>query len=224
MHSNYYDPTLMAREVAEGRHREVIGGLWDEIGTLQMDMLKAQGLLPGHRLLDIGCGSLRLGVRAVAFLDAGNYWGTDLNAELMQAGYAQEIVPAGLAAKLPTEQLIPDADFAFPGQPRRFDFVLAQSVFTHLPLNHLRHCLARLAEHLEAPTSFLFTVFTPAPGTAPTAQSPQKNGTVTYPCRDPYHYDAADLAHAIRGLPWSITEIDWPHPRGQRLIRAELRG
>ena len=39
-----------------------IGGLWDQMGQHQFDFLKKKGLKPQHKLLDIGCGSLRGGV------------------------------------------------------------------------------------------------------------------------------------------------------------------
>jgi hypothetical protein len=56
MLSRYYDKTAIEAEVAAGRHRESVGGLWDEIGELQADFLMSRGLRPHHRLLDIGCG------------------------------------------------------------------------------------------------------------------------------------------------------------------------
>ena len=85
-HSGYYDQEAMRADVRDGRHREAIGGLWDEIGDLQMRFLIAQGMQPGHRLLDVGCGSLRLGSRAVEYLDAQRYFGSDLNEVLIRAG------------------------------------------------------------------------------------------------------------------------------------------
>jgi hypothetical protein len=129
----------LAKRVPNGEHRALIGGMWDEIGALQLDFLRARGLRPDSRLPDIGCGSLRLGVRATDYLETGNYWGTDINESLLTAGYEREIVPSGLAHKLPRDHLIVDGDFTFAHLPRDFDFVIAQSVFTHLPLNHLRH-------------------------------------------------------------------------------------
>lgn len=65
--------------ISDGEHRAVVGGAWEQIGQLQLEILKAVGMKPSHRLLDIGCGSLRLGVRAVDYLDPEHYWGTDLH-------------------------------------------------------------------------------------------------------------------------------------------------
>jgi len=57
----------------EGNHRSFIGGLWDTMGSLQIDMLKKYGMKPNNTLLDIGCGCFRLGVKAIPFLDKNNY-------------------------------------------------------------------------------------------------------------------------------------------------------
>ncbi|HYC94419.1 MAG TPA: class I SAM-dependent methyltransferase [Sphingomicrobium sp.] len=222
MISNYYNKAAVAAAIDKGDHRTFIGGMWDEIGGLQMSFLEANGLKPDNVLLDIGCGSLRLGVRAVEFLEPGNYWGTDLNRELLDAGYEKEIVPAGLSAKLPREQLVTDEEFDFAGVPTSIDFAIATSVFTHLPLNHMRLCLAKLARHVTSPCTFYFSVFT-APEGFPLMDSYEqpKGGVVTYAHRDPYHYWLADLHHAAAGTPWSIEFIgDWGHPRNQMIVKA----
>ena len=73
MSSNVYeDDTIVANEIAGGRHRELIGGMWEEMGPHQLAFLKGQGLQPHHRLMDIGCGALRLGTLAVDYLERGD--------------------------------------------------------------------------------------------------------------------------------------------------------
>lgn len=223
MISNYYDKDAIADAVRRGDHREVIGSLWDEIGGLQLDFLKANGLEPRHRLLDIGCGSLRLGLRAVQYLEPGNYWGTELNEALLDAGYEKEIVPNGLSAKLPRSNLVVDEEFTFSGVPKEVDFAIATSVFTHLPLNHIRLCLTNLARHVATPCTFYFTIFTPPDG-GPVTQSHRqpRGGKTTHAARDPYHYTVADLHYAAEQTPWSIHFIgEWDHPRNQMMARAQ---
>ena len=56
---NSYWRQLRKDEIKKGKHRESVGGMWDEIGCLQFEFLKKQGLLPEHKFLDVGCGSLR---------------------------------------------------------------------------------------------------------------------------------------------------------------------
>ena len=44
MLNDYDDKSAIARGVSDGRHRELIGGMWDEIGKLQLEFLNAHGL------------------------------------------------------------------------------------------------------------------------------------------------------------------------------------
>lgn len=218
MVSPYYDFELIAKNVESGAHRALIGGLWNEIGDLQMNFLLASGLQRDSTLLDLGCGSLRLGVRAVGYLDTGRYWGTDINESLLEAGYQKEITPAGLNSKLPRTQLIKDEGFSLTGLPRHFDFIIAQSLFTHLPLNHLRLCLHNLGMHLSGPSRFFLTAFIVGQQDACRLTRHEPGGVVTYPHRDPYHHTVDDLRYAAKDLPWRIEDVtDWGHPRGQRM-------
>jgi hypothetical protein len=50
---------MRAQLLAALRHRDVVGGMWDDIGKLQFDFLCDHGLRPSCRLIDIGCGCLR---------------------------------------------------------------------------------------------------------------------------------------------------------------------
>lgn len=217
-HSNYYDLEGIEARVREGGHREVIGGLWDEIGAHQFRFLVDQGLAPDRRLLDIGCGSLRLGARAIAWLEPGHYFGSDISAALIEAGRAHELDDT-LRAKAPVENFAVNGDFDFSFLPGPVDMALAQSVFTHLPLNHLRRCLARLAPHMEPGGRLFVTYFECPEGEdlhAPYVQPPA--GIVTHDYQDPYHYRVADLEWAVGESPWSFKNIgDWAHPRGQRM-------
>ena len=66
-YSHYDALENMKKAVADGHHREVIGGMWEELGRLQKRFLIEQGLKPDHRFLDMGCGSLRAGVPLTDF-------------------------------------------------------------------------------------------------------------------------------------------------------------
>lgn len=218
-YSVYDNKEAVTRSVSNNKHRHLIGGMWDEIGTLQIDFLKSQGLQPSYTLLDIGCGCLRLGVRAVEFLDTDKYWGTDLNEELLTAGYDHEVVPSGLAAKLPRTNLVTDAEFTFTGTPHHVDMAIAQSVFTHLPLEHLRLCLTNLANHLDGPCDFFATFFIVTEDEAVASVLHDPGGITTHPDKDPFHYTENDLRRAALNLPWKVDIIgDWNHPRDQRMV------
>jgi hypothetical protein len=57
-----YDRELPPEEIRAGVHRDLVGGLWEELGRLQFEFLVGAGLRPEMRLLDIGCGCPRGGV------------------------------------------------------------------------------------------------------------------------------------------------------------------
>ena len=49
--SAYYDHEKIDQRVKNGHHRQAVGGFWDEIGLLQFNLMKQQGLHPGGRFL-----------------------------------------------------------------------------------------------------------------------------------------------------------------------------
>jgi SAM-dependent methyltransferase len=220
----YEDRAAIEREVAAGRHREAIGGLWDSLGQLQFDFLIAQGLSPQHRLLDIGAGSLRAGVNLVRYLDAGHYVATDAHQALLDAGW-DELAREGLTHKLPRSNLVASDDFDFSWTPMRFDVALAQALFCYLPLNALRVCLERLADVVVPGGRFFVSIFE-IPDGHPTHQPHRlTSGFITHGAREPYHYRFADMEFCCRGLPWRATNLgDWQHPLGMRMVRFERLG
>ena len=221
--SPYYDSADIQERVAAGEHREVVGGAWDEIGRLQIELLRAHGLEPHHRVLDVGCGSLRGGVHLVRFLDPGHYFGTDLNQSLLDAGYDVELRGEGLTHRLPRENLVCDGSFDFTRLPGAFDFALAQSLFTHLPGELVRRCLERLPAALRPGASLFATCFEipeEHPEGEPFTHPPL--GIVSERASDPYHYRASDFERLCRDLPWRVEPRGaWGHPRGQNLVRFE---
>jgi SAM-dependent methyltransferase len=220
LESPYFDQQEIQRAVDRGEHREVVGGLWDEIGELQYRFLIDNGLRPPHIFLDIGCGSLRAGVHLIRYLGAGNYIGVDINQSLLDAGFAVELKAMGLQDKIPRENLVSLVDFEFDRLGRRFDFALAHSMFTHLTFNRIRRCLECAASVIRVGGRFFATFFELPRTASPSLPFTHDPGDiVTYDTRDPYHYKLADFFYAASGLPWQIRYIgNWGHPRGQRML------
>jgi hypothetical protein len=113
MYSPYENKAGVANVVTEGRHRDLVGGNWDALGTLQFEFLLAQGLLPNSYLLDIGAGCLRGGVRYAEYLAPGHYFGVDAHQSLLDAGYDIELAAAGLRHKVPRSNLLASESFEF---------------------------------------------------------------------------------------------------------------
>jgi len=213
----------LAASVAQGRHRESVGGLWEEMGQLQFQFLVDHGLKPTHRLLALGCGSLRGGLRFIPYVNPGNYWGIDNNEALIEAGWNTELSQANLQNRQPRSQLVCLKDFEFISLKNTFDFVLAQSVFTHLNFNRIRRCLTRLAPVM-VPGGKFFATFLEA-NTERDLEEPLRckpDGLISYSHRDPFHYYFEDFQHAISRLPWTVyNHGEWGHPAKTRMLVFE---
>jgi SAM-dependent methyltransferase len=219
---NTYSSSLTDEDIAAGKHRAHIGGAWDRIGNHQFEYMVQVGLQPQHRLLDVGCGAMRGGVRFAAYLDPGNYFGIDVNDRLIEAALKVEVPAAGLVDRVPAENLQVTARFD-PTFGVTFDYALAVSVFTHLPLNYIRLCLANLAPVM-APGGRFFATFFSVPDDVPYQDSYRQVHVTTYPERDPFHYRPSELLWAASADEWEATLIgDWGHPRGQQMMEYRRR-
>lgn len=217
--SPYLKPGFYDDALARGRHRDIVGGRWDETGRAQMALLRQAGLLPHHHLLDIGAGSLRLGCKAVPYLDPGHYWATDQSGALMAIGHARELADP---TRLNPDHLIEDADFRFPGVPPSITHAIAFAVFTHLPLDHLARALPHLRGQFPALQTLLFTVFLAPAGHAGPLRQP--DGVVTHPDRAPYHVTADAVLHLTAQTGFTARITDTRLPRGQILCIAHPSG
>jgi SAM-dependent methyltransferase len=218
--ANSYDPGAVAEAIKRGLHRKVVGGMWDELGQLQLDFLTSQGLSPSHTLLDVGCGSLRGGVKFIPYLDPGGYWGIEKDPTLLQVGWDIELAKCGLATRQPREQLVCLDDFQFSSLGAQFDYAIAQSVFTHMPLNRIRRCLARLAPAMRQHGRFYATFFEIDGSQDREDDHVHAIGGVTsHSDRAFYHYQRPDFDFVVADQPWRLDYIgEWGHPRGQRML------
>jgi SAM-dependent methyltransferase len=210
---DYAEP-LSVEDIANRRHRRRVGRKWALMGPMQRDFLIAHGLDPGHRLLDVGCGPLRAGIHFVEYLQPGHYYGIDINETLLEAGYEREM-PTRLRERLPRDHLRAtdrfDCDFGV-----TFDYAIAQSVFTHVSLNHIRLCLYRVAQQME-PGGRFFATFFEAPPWHPLDQS--LNSGRRWTERNAFFYYRSDLKWAARCADWNVHYIGrWGHPGGQRIV------
>jgi SAM-dependent methyltransferase len=126
------------------------------IGKMQFDYLRAHGLRPEHRVLEIGCGNLRAGWRIIRYLDPGNYYGIDISQQVLFA--AQQTVAArGLTEKLPYLLLVRDQNFTLLPDAA-FDVINAHSVFSHTPLDVVEDCFAHVGRVMK-PDGFFDLTF-----------------------------------------------------------------
>jgi SAM-dependent methyltransferase len=216
MKLNSYGRELLPAEIDAKEHRDFVGGLWEELGALQCDFLKSHGLEPRHKLLDVGCGALRGGVHFIPYLDAGNYYGMDINASLIEAG-KRELAEKGLEWKAP--HLLVADKFELGGFATTFDCAIAVSVFTHLPINHIVRCLVEVRNALR-PGARFFASYFEAPAAAyldPLEHLP--GNIVTNYDADPYHHAFGEMQWVAASARMRVERIgEWGHPRDQRML------
>lgn len=218
---NAYGRQLTQANIDAKAHRNFVGGLWDEIGLLQLNFMKEQGLAPCHDLLDMGCGALRGGIHFIRYLDSGHYYGMDINPSLIEAG-KEEIREAGLADK--QAHLLVNAKFEAGLFGKCFDYAIAQSVFTHLPINHIVRCLTEMRKVLK-PGGTFFATFFEAPAAAHLERIVHPPiGVVTNYDSDPYHYAFEEMEWMARTADMRVNLIgDWNHPRNQTMLAFRAR-
>ena len=185
--------------------QEAVGGMWDEIGSLQFDFLRRQGLAPHHRLLDLGCGTLRGGRHFICFLEPNNYCGIDISPACIDA--ARELVIAeGLQEKSPTLILNESKNLKFlEFGEMTFDYILAQSVFTHLPSHMVRECFENVGKVMRDGTKFFFTYLA--------SERYEQRGLKAF------SYPWTHFAKLASDCGFTAIEVsdDYPHPRNQKM-------
>ena len=137
-------------ELAIGQHE---GSAPIKVGRLQIEYLKKQGLKPQNSLLDYGCGALRLGRYVIPHLEPGHYYGLDISESMI--AYAQRLVAkSNLALYVPSLCHIKKSGIPF---EKRFDYIIAQSVFTHTDPDTTLLIMRAAAEHMHDSSQFLAT-------------------------------------------------------------------
>lgn len=189
-------------------HRASVGPeeYFDLLGGLQFSLLVLLGLREHHKLLDIGCGSLRGGKFFIPYLAKGNYYGIEPDADLLRAGVAQETGWELIDMKAPHFDYNAVLDLEVFGTT--FDFILAQSIFSHAPRDAIAGCMKSAKSALTPEGLFVATFM----------QGPQNYGGDAWV----FSKDGATATYTLRtmmrmaenaGL--RCTQLSWPHPSGQ---------
>jgi SAM-dependent methyltransferase len=216
-------PRQVYKYVDPGWHRRGIGGMWEELGTLQFQYLIDHGLEPEHYLLDVGCGPLRGGWRFIEYLETGHYYGIDRRFDLIEAGRDFDLRPRGLIAKQPVLREL--HHFEFDTLHRAFDFALAQSVFTHLSINEIMRCLVEMDRALAPAGKFFATFYEDTRGPREITDVQQKPGLVTHLDRDFFHYHFSVFEWLCEGTGLQVEYLGgWDNPRNQKMLCFTHRG
>lgn len=200
-----------ADSIHDHGHRDSVGGLWDEIGRLQLDFLTQQGLRPNDVLVDVACGSLRGGVHLIRYLDPRHYLGIDKKIELVIYGVSAELGVDTYREKRP--RFVISSQFEFDRFDLRPNFGIGQSIFTHLAPDDIIWCLRKLRMHAAAGCRF-FASYRDVP-------KPRENPATSH-AHEVFDYTRDQMATFAADGGWTFNYIgDWKHPRHLKI--AEFR-
>lgn len=185
---------------------------YDLVAAVQFNLLTCLGLREFHFLLDIGCGSLRAGRLFIPYLLPGHYFGIEPEQWLIEEGIKNELGADILRAKRPV--FSHDLDFDCTKFNQKFDFILAQSIFSHASASQIRKCLSEVEKCMQ-PGGIIAATF--VKGT-----EDYRADTWVYP--DCVSYTLEYMMQLAAEVGLTAEPVDWPHPNGQTWIRVTRRG
>ena len=120
---------------------------YDFLGATQFRLLCTLGLRATHQVLDFGCGSLRAGRLIMSYLDPGCYYGIEPNAWLIDEAVSRQLGEDFIRLKAPSFDHNDRFDTDVFGC--QFDFIVAQSIFSHTGPDLVRAGLGSFAAALK---------------------------------------------------------------------------
>jgi SAM-dependent methyltransferase len=198
---------------------------YDLLAALQFNLLTSLGLREHHHLLDIGCGSLRAGRLFIPYLLPGRYYGIEPESWLVEEGIARELGRDLVAIKRPTFST--ESDFALSRFGRSFDFLLAQSIFSHAPASAIRRCLAEARRVMHSASVFAATFVEGKEDHAGTRWAYQGDAvtwTKEWERRGSVRYTFPFLCELAAEAGLVCRRLSWPHPRQRWIALVDPAG
>ena len=185
---------------------------YDLVAAMTFNLLTTLGLRQHHSLLDVGCGSLRIGRLLIPYLNRGKYFGVEPNKWLVEEGIRRELGQSLVEVKRPT--------FLFTGSPENitkaetaFNFAVAQSIFSHCGLDLIQAWLSAISRSLAEDGALVATFLI---GEQDAAQS----GWFYPEC---VNYRPVTLERAAEEANLRFEILDWKHPRQTWALFASPR-
>lgn len=192
------------RSTQEQGYRSYVGPpeKYDLVAANQFTLLTLLGLRESHYLLDIGCGSLRAGRLFIPYLLPGRYFGIEPNQWLIDEGIRNEIGTEMIRIKKPV--FSNNADFGFSAFGQSFDFLLAQSIFSHAPRNMIAKCLSEARKVMNTDSILVANYFK--------GENDHAGNEWVYPgC---VYYTPEMISRLADENSLECKTLSWPHPNG----------
>lgn len=184
---------------------------YDFMGATQFRLLCTLGLRAHHSLLDFGCGSLRAGRLFLSYLDEGRYCGIEPNKWLIEDSINNQIGNDLIALKKPRFDY--NNDFKTDVFSQQFDFIIAQSIFSHAGSDLISTALCNFNASLK-PQGLIAATFKEGIGDF------DGRGWVYPRC---VSYRQSTVEHFAKEAGFFITRLPWYHPRQTWYLLAKDR-
>ena len=112
-------------------------------------LAEAVHLKPESHVLEIGCGTLRVGLHFIGYLDPDHFHCLERDELSLMAAFRYELPSHGLLYKRPLIVRGEDMDFTKFGSGNMYDLIYASAVFLHIPDKLVWVGLERLASKLK---------------------------------------------------------------------------
>ena len=175
---------------------------YDLIAAMTFNLLTTLGLRQYHSVLDVGCGSLRIGRLLIPYLNRGKYFGVEPNEWLVDEGIRWELGETLLRIKNPTF-FFSDSPDTLAQAKVGFDFALAQSIFSHCGLDLIKGWLSAISHSLAQDGALVATFLIGEKDSA-------RTGWIYPEC---VNYRPATLKRAAEDVNLRFEILDWKHPR-----------
>jgi len=133
--------------------------VFEAVGRMGFTVLLEQGLRPSSRVLDVGCGALRLGYWLMRFLEPGGYHGIEPQQDMLRVGLEQIVEPE--IVERARARFSDNDEFDFSVFDTDFDFVVARSIWSHASKPQISAMLASFAA-TASPSGIFLTSYKPA--------------------------------------------------------------
>jgi hypothetical protein len=174
---------------------------YDFMGATQFRLLCTLGLRSNHYLLDFGCGSLRAGRLFISYLNEGCYFGVEPNKWLIEDAINCQVGKDLIRIKNPSFDY--NEDFATNVFNVKFNFIIAQSIFSHACSDLVSIALRNFKESLKD-DGFIAATFIEG------VKDSDGNGWVYPGC---VNYCPTTIKQFAREAGLFESRIPWYHPR-----------
>lgn len=176
---------------------------YDIMAATQFSIMTLLGLRQDDYLLDIGCGSLRGGRLFIPYLQPKRYHGIEPEMWLVEHGIENEVGRDLIELKRPV--FSDNDEFRLTIFDQQFDFVLAQSIFSHASRSQIETCLKEAKQVMAPNASFVATFLM--------GEEDYAGDSWVYPGCVTYTLDTMRAFGKNQGLACRV--IEWPHAAQQ---------